>query len=206
MEIRADAAERGVGTDFFCGRFGECGDHEAVVKGAGRLELHLAEQLVVQVTEFQPADVGGQCEEAFEQGKQAVDQHRGEEGGADGSCNADAEDLGVAYWVRPKAGGDVEAPEQEAEAEGDRSDIQADLHQLRAFAHPVGEQHAGDAGDQAEDHVGERFALGGEKATDERDKNRRERTHRAAEQNAVQHWGEGEGDREKVEFAGDQAG
>ena len=80
------------------------------------------------------------------------------------------------------------------------------MHQLRAFAHPVGEQHAGDAGDQAEDHVGERFALGGEKATDERDKNRRERTHRAAEQNAVQHWGEGEGDCEKVELAGDQAG
>ena len=66
VEIGTNAAHRGVGTDFLGGGFRQRGDDQAVVEGAGRLELHLAEQLVVQIAELQPTDVGGEMEGPFE--------------------------------------------------------------------------------------------------------------------------------------------
>ena len=52
VEIRADAADGGVGADGFGGGFGEVRDDEAVVVGAGRLDRQALEQRMIQVGEL----------------------------------------------------------------------------------------------------------------------------------------------------------
>ena len=59
VKIGTHPAHRGVGADRLGGRFGEVGDDEAVVVGAGRFDGHALEQRVIQVGQLQPGDIRG---------------------------------------------------------------------------------------------------------------------------------------------------
>ena len=63
------------------GVFRELGDDQRMVVGAGRLQLHAAEQRVVVVGEFEERDVGRALEEGFEHRQQADDGDAGEHAG-----------------------------------------------------------------------------------------------------------------------------
>ena len=77
------------------------------MKSAGRFELHLAEQLVIEVGEFQPTDVCGQVEGAFEKRQQPADQQRGDHRRANRGGAARTEELQMVHRVRPENRCDV---------------------------------------------------------------------------------------------------
>lgn len=54
VKVRADTTEGGAGTDGLGGGFGEAGDHQAVVVGAGGLNAEAAHEWMIQIRKLQP--------------------------------------------------------------------------------------------------------------------------------------------------------
>ena len=81
VEEGADAGEQGVGADRVGGVFGELSYDQRVVIGAGRFELHTAQQGVVVIGEFEQCDVGGALKKGLEHWKQTHNSDAGEQAG-----------------------------------------------------------------------------------------------------------------------------
>ena len=95
VEIRTNAAHWSIGTDFFGSGLCQRGDHQAVVEGTGRFELHLAQKFVIQIAEFQPTDVRGEVKDSLKQWQKTADQQGGDDGSAKSGNAANAENLQV---------------------------------------------------------------------------------------------------------------
>ena len=83
VKVGADARHRGIRPDGLGGGFGEVGDDEAVVVGAGCLDGQALEQRVVQIGEIQPGDVGRESKKTFEHGQRAHNQDRSQDAASD---------------------------------------------------------------------------------------------------------------------------
>ena len=81
VEKGADAGQQGVGADGVGGVFGELSYDQRVVIGAGRFELHTAQQGVVVIGEFEQSDVGGALKKGLEHWKQTDNSDAGKQAG-----------------------------------------------------------------------------------------------------------------------------
>lgn len=150
VEVGADAALGGVGADGFGGGFGEVGEVEAVVVGAGGFFLEALENGVVEVGHLEPGDIGDAVEEPFEDG----------EDGPDGDGGGDAEGDGPdALDDEEDEGGFAEPADEEGAAESDESDADAGHEEVGAAADAAGEIGGGETG---EERTEREFGAGGE--------------------------------------------
>ena len=93
VEIRADAAKRGVRADRFRGRLGQVRDDQAVMISARRFDRHSAQQRMIQIGSFQPGNVGRDLEEMFENRQDAAHDRRGQDPVSDRERALDPEHL-----------------------------------------------------------------------------------------------------------------
>ena len=101
VEVGHDAAGGGVEPDGLGARFGEVGDDQAVMVGAGRLHGHLLEERVIEVGQLEPGNGGGDLEHALHQRQDGADDQRRDDAGADAEKRLDAEASRLRPWTRP---------------------------------------------------------------------------------------------------------
>ncbi len=155
VEIGGDTANGGVRTDFFGGGFGEVGDSEAVMVGAGCLEAETLEQGVVEIRHFEPGNIGGESEEGFEDGEESADY----DGGADAhseSGEALPADHGPVGFPKGSEEDGADLAEGRGEGEGDEADIDSGADEASPTADLGGEidgDKSGNEGDDEEDGI-----------------------------------------------------
>lgn len=150
VEIGGDAANGGVRADFLGGGFGEVGDSEAVMVGAGCLEAETLEQGVVEVRHFEPGNIGGESEEGFEDGEESADH----DGGADAhseSGEALPADHGPVGFPKCSEEDGADLAEGRGEGEGDEADIDSGADEASPAADLGGEIDGNESRDEGDD-------------------------------------------------------
>ena len=87
MEEGADPADKGVRPNGGGSVLGKIGDHQAVVVGTGRLNLHFSQQGVIEVGQFQQGYISRMPEEVFQNRDEADNQHPANHPGAHAGDN-----------------------------------------------------------------------------------------------------------------------
>ena len=153
VEIGADPAHRGVRADRFRGGFRQRGYHQAVMESARSLKLHLLEQLVVQVAELQPTDIGGQVEDTFKHRQQAADDHRRAQCRGESDTAARGEDLDAIHGFIAEHRHRIEFPQNQGQSHHHESYIDARPQKLNPPPHPVGAKYRRHPRHKADDKV-----------------------------------------------------
>ena len=125
VKIGTNPTHRGVGSDSLRGGFRQRCDHQAVVKRSRCLKLHFLEQFVVQIAEFQPADIRRQMEHSFENRKQPADQHGGGESRDEGDHRANSQHLEPADGIRTENRHHLQFPQHQGQRDHHDTDINA---------------------------------------------------------------------------------
>lgn len=204
VKVSGDTADGRVGTDFFGRGFREVGDGKAMVIGSRGFHAQAFEQGVVEVCHFQPRNIGGQTEDAFENGEESAHEHGGEDTRAKSGERLEGDELPVGLRRgRPRDGTDL--TEDASDEEGGGTDIDASSNQPTPATDLESGIDGSDPRNQRKDEEGG-FHRGGQESAPDATKDRGVETMLFAENHGENHRGEGIGEKQGDEARVDVSG